>query len=101
MMKQNRRIVRDPHFYWKMLNMVLACVILVLAAMILLGGKSGWYVNAALLLGICMSAFEGIMQLAKERKILGYGCSIFAGVMAVALIIHIILIWGEGWKHVK
>lgn len=86
MIKKSGRTARDPYFYWKILNLTLAVAILVLSVMILLGGKGGWFVTAALFLGILMSAFEGIMQLAKGRKIRGYICSIFAGVMTVALI---------------
>ena len=93
MIKQSMRIARDPHFYWKVLNLTLACAILVLAGCILIGGKRGWPVSVAFLLGALMSAFEGIMQLAKNRKLLGYGCSIFAGCMAVAMIISIVLMW--------
>lgn len=86
MAKPTRRIIRDPYFYWKIVNMILACAILVLTALVILGGKSGWFISAALFLGMLMSAFEGIMQLAKGRKVRGYACSIFAGMMAVALI---------------
>lgn len=94
MVKQTRRIVRDPYFYWKIINLILAVVILILAALILLGGKDGWFVFAALFLGMLMSTFEGIMQLAKGRRLRGYTCSIFAGMMAVALIVFLVcMIW--------
>ena len=94
MIKRKRWIVRDPYFYWKMINMALALAILVLAGMILLGGKRGWLVPAAFSLGVLMCAFEGIIQLSKGRKVLGYTCSIFSGLMIVMLIASIILlIW--------
>ena len=94
MIKRKRWIVRDPHFYWKVINMILALAVLLLAGAILMGRKEIWLVPTAFFLGVLMCAFEGIMQLSKGRKVLGYTCSIFSGLMMVVLIASIIiLIW--------
>jgi len=93
MVKQDKRIHRDPYFYWKLLNMILAAAILVLVIWILLGGKAHWMMPAAILLGIVMSVCCGMMELAKGRRFLGYTCSVFAGIMSVALLTCIIGIW--------
>lgn len=90
MLKKKRWIVRDPHFYWKVVNMILALVVLVLSGVILLGGKEGWILPLVLLIGAVMSAFEGILQLSKGRRLLGYFASVFSGVMVVALILSIL-----------
>ena len=77
-MKETRGPKRDPYYYWKMVNMTLACGILILAILILLGEKGG---------------LSGIMELAKNKKVIGYICSVFAGILTVALIITIMGIW--------
>lgn len=93
MLKKKKWIVRDPHFYWKVVNMILALVVLVLSGLILLGGKEGWILPAVLLTGAIMSAFEGILQLSKGRRFLGYFASVFAGAMTVALLLSIFRIF--------
>ncbi len=94
MEKRKNWIFRDPHFYWKMINIVLALAVLVLAGMILLGRKTGWLVPLVFLPGALMCALEGIMQLSKGRRVLGYVCSIFAGILLVAMIISFVLwVW--------
>lgn len=92
-MKEAKGTNRDPYYYWKMINMILACGILILAILIILGEKDGLLVPMAFSLGIFMCSLSGIMELAKNKKVIGYICSIFAGVLTVALIISIIEIW--------
>ena len=92
-MKETRGPKRDPYYYWKMVNMTLACGILTLAILILLGEKGGLLVPAAFFLGIVMCTLSGIMELAKNKKVIGYICSVFAGILTVALIITIMGIW--------
>ena len=48
---------------------------------------------AALFLGIIMCTLSGIMELARNKKVAGYICSVFAGILTVALIVSIIQIW--------
>ncbi|MCI8374987.1 MAG: hypothetical protein HFI29_06080 [Lachnospiraceae bacterium] len=92
-MKQTKQPGGDPYYYWKIVNMTLACGILILAILIILGGKGGLLVPAALFLGIIMCTLSGIMELAKNKKVIGYICSVFAGILTVALIISVIQIW--------
>lgn len=92
-MRETKSPKRDPYYYWKMVNMILACAILILAILIILGGKDGILVPAAFFLGIMMCSLSGIMELAKNKRVIGYICSIFAGILTVALIITIIEIW--------
>lgn len=92
-MKQNKRPGGDPYYYWKIVNMILACVILILAVLIILGGKEGLLVPGAFFLGIIMCTLSGIIELAKNKKVLGYICSVFAGALTVALIISVMLQW--------
>ena len=90
MQEKKRRVVRDPYFYWKIVNMALACAVLVLAFLILSGRGERYLMPAAFFLGVVMCSLSGIMELAKNRKIVGYICSVFAGILAVALILDII-----------
>lgn len=92
-MRETKSPKRDPYYYWKMVNMILACAILILAILIIFGGKDGILVPAAFFLGIVMCSLSGIMELAKNKRVIGYICSIFAGILTVALIITIIEIW--------
>ena len=73
--------------------MVLACAVLILAILILFGGKGELLIPLCFLLGAAMSAVTGIMELAKNKKVSGYIFSIFAGLMVVALIFNIIWMW--------
>jgi len=92
-MKPNKRFQRDPYFPWKILNMILACAILILAVLVLLGGKDGIFIPVTFFLGILMCTLSGIMELAKSKRVVGYICSVFAGILAVALIFSIIRMW--------
>jgi len=89
-MKLNKRVQRDPYYPWKILNMVLAFAVLILAVLILFGGKSGTIVPVTFFLGILMCTLSGIMELAKSKRVVGYTCSVFAGILTVALIFSII-----------
>ncbi len=40
-MKKASHVSRDPYYYWKMISMVLACAVLILAILILFGRKRG------------------------------------------------------------
>lgn len=93
MQEKKRRIVRDPYFYWKIVNMALACAVLVLAFLILSGRGERYLMPAAFFLGVVMCSLSGIMELAKNRKIVGYICSVFAGILAVALILDVLWTW--------
>lgn len=73
--------------------MILACGVLLLAAIIAIGEEDGVLVPAAFSLGIVMCSLSGIMELAKNKKVIGYICSVFAGILTVALIMSIIQIW--------
>lgn len=92
-MKETKGIVRDPYYYWKMVNMVLACAVLILAILIILGKKDGFLIPVTFFLGLVMCTLSGIMELAKNKRVIGYICSVFAGILAVALIISIIGTW--------
>ena len=69
MQEKKRRVVRDPYFYWKIVNMALACAVLVLAFLILSGRGERYLMPAAFFLGVVMCSLSGIMELAKNRKI--------------------------------
>jgi hypothetical protein len=92
-MKQNKRNRRDPYFLCKILNMVLAGAVLFLAVLILVGEVDNWRISLIFLLGMMMCALSGIMELAKSKRVIGYTCSVFAGILAVALIFTIIRMW--------
>ncbi len=90
MQKKGGRLGRDPYYYWKILNMLLACAILILTVWIVLGRKGGLLVPAVFFLGALMCTLSGIMELAKSKRVIGYFCSVFAGILVVALIVSII-----------
>ncbi len=92
-MKKASHVSRDPYYYWKMISLILACAVLILALMIFCGEQDEFLRPVAFLLGGIMSTVTGIMELAKNKKVTGYICSVFAGLMAVALIFDIIWTW--------
>ena len=92
-MKKDKRSRRDPYFLCKLLNMTLAVAILLLALLILLGEIDGLWNSLVFLLGILMCTLSGIMELAKGKRVVGYTCSVFAGLLTVALIISIVQMW--------
>ena len=85
-MGQSKKPGGDPYYYWKIVNMILACGVLLLAVFIAIGEEDGF-------LGLVMCSLSGIMELAKNKKVIGYVCSVFAGILTVALIISIIQMW--------
>ena len=92
-MKQNRRTVRDPYYYWKIANMALAAAVVVLALLVLLGQLGGYFVPLTYLLGGLMCGCSGIMELSKGKKVIGYASSVLAGGLAVAMLVSIVWIW--------
>ena len=93
MQKRENRLVRDPYYHWKALNMILAFAILILAFLVLTGREEKYLIPAACFLGAVMCALSGIMELAKNKKVIGYICSVFSGILAVALILNVIWLW--------
>ena len=93
MQKKQSRVVRDPYYYWKIVNMVLACGILVLALLILFGEEQRYLSPVAFFLGVVMCTLSGIMELAKNKKAVGYICSVFVGILAVVLILDVVRTW--------
>lgn len=73
--------------------MVLACAVFILFLLILAGRRRGVLVPVEFLLGSVMCGLSGVMELAKGKKLTGYISSVFAGVMAVALIFHVVWSW--------
>ena len=63
MQEKKRRVVRDPYFYWKLVNMALACAVLVLAFLILSGRGERYLMPAAFFLGVVRHHGAG-----KEQK---------------------------------
>ena len=47
MQKKKNRVVRDPYYHWKIMNMVLACAILILAVLVLCGREAKYLAPAA------------------------------------------------------
>ena len=86
MQKRKNRLVRDPYYHWKALNMILAFLVLT-------GREEKYLIPAACFLGAVMCALSGIMELAKNKKVIGYICSVFSGILAVALILNVIWLW--------
>lgn len=91
MQRKGNKVSRDPYYYWKVINMTLACVILILALLILFGDMDAVLVPLAFLLGAVMCAGSGIMELAKSKKAVGYLCSVFSGLLIVALLVLLIV----------
>ena len=91
MQRKKSRSGRDPYFYLKLFNIAAACVITVLAVLrIVLEESPDFIVRIAFVLGIIMCVLTGIMELAKNDKLIGYACSILAGILAVALIFTLV-----------
>ena len=93
MQKKGSRLSRDPYYYWKVVNMVLACTVLILFLLILSDTRRGILVPVEFLLGTVMCGMSGVMELAKGKKLTGYISAVFAGVMAVALIFYVVWLW--------
>lgn len=93
MQKKRNRLVRDPYYCWKIVNMILALAVLILAFLVLFGEDGTYLIPAAYFLGAVMCALSGIMELAKNKKVIGYICSVFAGILTVALIFRVIWLW--------
>lgn len=94
-MKQGKKIVRDPYHGWKIVNMMLAGVIILLVILALVDEKDGWLVPVTCFLGSLMCAFSGVMELTRGRKLVGYVSSVLAGALAVVLLLSIVLTWGR------
>lgn len=92
-MRQSKKPGGDPYYYWKIVNMILAGGVLLLAVFIIIGEEDGILVPIVFSLGLVMCSLSGIMEMAREKKVIGYICSVFAGIMAVALIMSIIQMW--------
>ncbi len=92
-MKQGRKTGREPYYHLKILNMFLACGILLLAILIFVGDNDGILVPLAFFLGVVMCSLSGIMELSRGKRVVGYFCSVFAGIMMVALIFCIVHMW--------
>ncbi len=89
-MEERKRNGRDPYYLWKILNMILAGVVLILAVLVIAGELGGVMVPLTFFLGAGMCALTGIMELAKNKRFTGYVCSVFSGILIVALIFSII-----------
>ena len=63
MQKRKNRLVRDPYYHWKALNMILAFAILILAFLVLTGREEKYLIPAACSLGAVMCALSGICLL--------------------------------------
>ena len=94
-MKQSGKMSRDPHYGWKILNMLLAGAILILAVLILVGDSDAIFVPLVFFLGVLMCSLSGIMELSRGKRVAGYTASVFAGIMMVALIFSVLRTW---WK---
>lgn len=94
-MKQNGKgkTGKDPYYGWKILNMFLAGIILILAVLIFVGDSDAVFVPLVFFLGVLMCSVSGIMELSRGRRIAGYAASVFAGIMMVALIFSVMRIW--------
>lgn len=79
--------IRDPYRGWKIIAIVLAGCVIILSLMALLVQANISVIFTALLLGAAMCAVSGVMALVKGRRVLGYLCSVLAGVFLVLLII--------------
>lgn len=92
-MKESGKTGRNRYDYWKMVNMMLACAILILAILIFVGSSTEILIPVALFLGVLMCSFSGIMELSRGKRVIGYTNSVFAGILMVALIISVIQMW--------
>lgn len=92
-MKESRKTGRDRYDYWKMVNMMLACAILILAILIFVGSGAEVLTPAAFFLGVLMCSLSGVMELSRGKRVIGYASSVFAGILMVALIVSVIRMW--------
>jgi hypothetical protein len=92
-MKRSGKLGRDPYYYGKLVDMTLAVIILFLALFIFLGEGRSVLTPISLLLGVVMSTLTGVMELSKGRRVIGYLCSVFAGLVAAALVLSVIVMW--------
>lgn len=95
-MKQSGKNTREPYYHLKILNMFLACGILLVTILIFVGDSDGILVPLAFFLGVLMCSLSGVMELSKGKRLSGYFCSVFAGIMMVALIFSVIHMWWIG-----
>ncbi len=89
-MKRSGKTGGEPYCCLKILNMFLACGILLVAILIFVGDGDGILFPLEFLLGLLMCSLSGIMELSKGKRVAGYFCSVFAGIMMVALIFSVI-----------
>lgn len=92
-MKQSGKSGREPYYYLKILNMFLACGILLAAILIFVGDSGGILIPLVFFLGVLMCSLSGIMELSRGKRIVGYFCSVFAGIMMVAFIFSVLHMW--------
>lgn len=85
-MKEDRH---NPDRNWKIIAMILSLAVIALCVTGLFTDVNVSVVFAALLMGAGMCATSGIMALAKERRVMGYLCSILAGAFLVLCLIWI------------
>ena len=81
---------RDPSRIWKILAMAMAVMVVILCALSILLPIWLGTAFAALAVGTVMCAISGIMALVKGRQVLGYSCSVFAGVFLVLLLFWVL-----------
>lgn len=89
-----RNRIEDPYKGWKLMTIILAAGVLLLSLTAIFAPENVSISLTALLLGTAMCAASGILALAKERKVVGYSCSVLAGIFLVLFLIGIVrLIW--------
>lgn len=86
--------VGDPYKGWKLMTIILAAGVLLLSLTAMFAPENVSIALTALLLGAAMCAASGILALSKERKVVGYSCSVLAGIFLVLFLLGIVrLIW--------
>jgi len=81
---------RDPYRIWKILAMLMATAEVVLCLISIFFIENVGLVFAALAVGAVMCAISGILSLVRGRQVLGYLCSILAGVFLVLLLFWVL-----------
>lgn len=76
------------------MTIILAAGVLLLSLTAMFAPENVSISLTALLLGTAMCAASGILALSKERKVVGYSCSVLAGIFLVLFLLGIArLIW--------
>lgn len=85
---------KDPYFFWRSLNAVLATLIVLITLLLFLGYRMmGVSVPSVFALGAVMNMISGLISFSREKKLRGNIYSVVAGVCLVCCLVSVIGYW--------